>query len=108
VKLGTVVFLALFAAHSSSAQAALPPQTSTRITGSFFIDPTSTSIKGGKASLIVGALRRSAGTYIGDHQLTTPVSRRDSQGYIVISAIYFLAVCSILFLCLYLRLYLLY
>ena len=70
VKLGTVVFLALFAAHSSSAQAAQPPKTSARITGSFFIDPTSTSIKGGKASLIVGALRRSAETYIGDYQLT--------------------------------------
>jgi hypothetical protein len=70
VKLGTVVFLALFAAHSSGAQAAQPPKTSARIIGSFFIDPSSTSIKGGKASLIVGALRRNAGTYIGDYQLT--------------------------------------
>ena len=69
MKLGTVVFLALFAARSSSAQAAQPPQTSARITGSFFIDPSSTSIRGGTASLIVGALRRNAGTYIGDYQL---------------------------------------
>ena len=69
VKLGTVVFLVLFAARSSSAQAAQPPKTSARITGSFFIDPTSTSIKGGKASLIVGALHRNAGTYIGDYRL---------------------------------------
>jgi hypothetical protein len=70
VKLGTVVFLALFAAHSSIAQAAQPPKTSARIVGSFFIDPAWTSIKGGKASLIVGALRRSAGTYIGDYEVT--------------------------------------
>jgi hypothetical protein len=69
VKLGTVVFLALFAAHSSGAQAAQPPKASARIIGGFFIDPSSTSIKGGKASLIVGALRRNAGTYIGDYQL---------------------------------------
>jgi hypothetical protein len=69
VKLGTVVFLALFAAHSSGAQAAPPPKTSARIIGGFFIEPSSTSIKGGKASLIVGALRRHAGTYIGDYQL---------------------------------------
>ena len=70
VKLGTVVFLALFAAHSSGAQAAQPPKTSARIIGGFFIDPSSTSIKGGKASLIVGALRRSAGTYIGEYEVT--------------------------------------
>jgi hypothetical protein len=71
VKIRTVFFLALFAAHSSSAQAAAqPPKTAARIIGSFFIDPASTSIKGGKASLIVGALRPSAGTYIGDYQLT--------------------------------------
>jgi hypothetical protein len=69
VKLGTVVFLALFAAHSSSAQAAQPPKMSARIIGGFFIDPSSTSIRGGKANLIVGALRRDAGTYIGDYQL---------------------------------------
>ena len=69
MKLGMVVFLALFAARSSSAQAAQPPQTSARITDSFFIDPSSTSIRGGKASLIVGALRRNAETYIGDYQL---------------------------------------
>ena len=61
VKLGTVVFMALFAAHSSGAQAAQPPKTSARIIGSFFIDPSSTLIKGGKASLIVGELRRNAG-----------------------------------------------
>jgi hypothetical protein len=66
VKLGTVVFLALFAAHSSGAQAAQPPKTSARI---IFIEPSSTSIKGGNASLIVGALRRHAGTYIGGYQL---------------------------------------
>jgi hypothetical protein len=70
VKLGTVVFLALFAAHSFGAQVAQPPKTSAQIIGGFFIDPTSTSIKGGKASLIVGALRRSAETYIGEYQLT--------------------------------------
>ncbi|MGA7905408.1 MAG: hypothetical protein WCA06_22485 [Terrimicrobiaceae bacterium] len=62
-----MVFLALFAAHSQAAQ---PPKTSARIVGSFFIDPAWTSIKGGKASLIVGALRRSAGTYIGDYEVT--------------------------------------
>ena len=70
LKLGTVVFLALFAAHSSSAQAAQPPKTSARIVSSFFIDPAWTSIKGGKASLIVGALRRNAGTYIGEYEVT--------------------------------------
>jgi hypothetical protein len=67
--LGAVVFLALVAAHSFGAQAAQPPKTSARIIGGFFIDPSSTSIKGGKASLVVGALRRNAGTYIGDYQL---------------------------------------
>jgi hypothetical protein len=69
VKLGTVVFLVLFAAYSSGAQAAQSPKTSARIIGGFFIDPSSTSIKGGKASLIVGALRRNAGTHIGNCQL---------------------------------------
>jgi hypothetical protein len=58
VRLGTVVFLALFVAHSSSAQSAQPRKTSARIIRSFFIEPTSTSIEGGKASLIVGALHR--------------------------------------------------
>ena len=81
VKLGTVVFLALFAAHSSSARSAQPRKTSARIIGSFFIEPTSTSIEGGKASLIVGALHRSAGTYVGDYELTvSPYFFMSEQG----------------------------
>ena len=43
--------------------------TSNPVTRKLFIDPSSTSVRLGKATLIVGPLTRRGGNYIGDYQL---------------------------------------
>jgi hypothetical protein len=71
MKLTLAIFglLALFTPHSSSAQATPPSRNPAAITRKLFIEPSSTSLAGGKARLIVGTLNRQQVSYVGDYQL---------------------------------------
>src|SRR6266403_2694798 len=54
--------------------------TSNPVTRKLFIDPSSTSVRLGKATLIVSPLTRRGGNYIGDYQLKVrPISLRARQ-----------------------------
>src|SRR4029077_20763013 len=55
-------------------------ETSNPVTRKLFIDPSSTSVRLGKATLIVSALSRRGGNYIGDYRLKVrPYSLRARQ-----------------------------
>ena len=63
------------------------PGTSNPVTRKLFIDPSSTSVRLGKATLIVGPLTRRGGNYIGDYQLKVrPYFFKSETGTLVLGA----------------------
>ena len=61
--------------------------TSNPVTRKLFIDPSSTSVRLGKATLIVGPLTRRGGNYIGDYQLKVrPYFFKSETGTLVLGA----------------------
>jgi hypothetical protein len=62
-------------------------ETSNPVTRKLFIDPSSTSIRLGKATLIVSPLTRRGGNYIGDYQLKVrPYFFKSETGSLVLGA----------------------
>ena len=64
-----VALLITLAPHNSSGQATPAPKPSPSVLRKLLVEPSSTSLAGGKARLIVTALHRQAGIYAGDYQL---------------------------------------
>src|SRR5437879_11869932 len=61
--------------------------TSNPVTRKLFIDPSSTSVRLGKATLIVSPLTRRGGNYIGDYQLKVrPYFFKSENGRLVLGA----------------------
>src|SRR5947207_11938402 len=62
-------------------------KTSNPVTRKLFIDPSSTSVRLGKATLIVSPLTRRGGNYIGDYQLKVrPYFFKSETGSLVLGA----------------------
>src|SRR4029077_11852315 len=62
-------------------------ETSNPVTRKLFIDPSSTSVRLGKATLIVSPLSRRGGNYIGDYQLKVrPYFFKSETGTLVLGA----------------------
>lgn len=70
------VFLALGSTNCIHAEKSKPTaEISDPVKRKLFIDPSSTSVRLGKATLIVSPLTRRGGNYIGDYQLKVRPSR---------------------------------
>jgi hypothetical protein len=66
----TVILLLTGCAHSFAvAQALSSTNQSPAVTKKFLIAPSSSSLAGGSAKLVVGALSREPGTYVGDYRI---------------------------------------
>ncbi len=82
------VFLALGATCCIHAEKSKSTgETSDPVTRKLFIDPSSTSVRLGKATLIVSPLKRRDGNYVGDYQLKVrPYFFKSETGSLVLSA----------------------
>jgi len=63
------IFLVLSGTRCYAERSKSTTETSNPVTRKLFIDPSSTSVRLGKATLIVSPLIRRGGNYIGDYQL---------------------------------------
>jgi hypothetical protein len=81
----TAVLLALLAAGWSDAHAA-PPATNSAPAGRvLMIDPSSMPVAAGKATLIIGALERTNGVYMGDYRIkVVPYFLKNEKGRLAI------------------------
>jgi hypothetical protein len=81
LKLSMFGLLTHLALNWSSAQVSPSHNGSAPTTGDLFLDPSSTAIPGGKASLTIGVLVRKAETYIGDYQFkVSPYFFKNEKG----------------------------
>jgi hypothetical protein len=69
LKLSLVVLLLLASRYVSEAEVVPPTPDSFATSLKFFIEPSSSSLKGGRARLIVGTLCRQPGIYVGDYSI---------------------------------------
>jgi hypothetical protein len=73
--------LTLLALSWASAQVSPADKRSAPETGDIFLEPSSTTVPGGKASLTIGVLTRQAETYIGDYQFkVSPFFFKNEKG----------------------------
>jgi hypothetical protein len=80
------VLLALLAAGWSAAQAAPPLTNSAAASRVLMIDSSSMSLGGGSATLIIGALRRANGVYVGDYKIKVfPYFLKNEKGRLAIN-----------------------
>jgi hypothetical protein len=76
--LGLLTFLAL---NFAFAQVTLPDRKSASTHRELFLEPSSTSVPGGRASLTIGMLTRQAETYVGDYQFkVSPYFFKNEKG----------------------------
>ena len=81
------VFLVLSGTSCHAERSRSTTETSNPVTRKLFIDPSSTSVRLGKATLIVGPLSRRGGNYIGDYQLKVrPYFFKSETGSLVLGA----------------------
>ena len=81
LKISILGLLALLTLDWARSQEVPSAKKSAPILGKLFIDPCSTSVSGGKASLKIGALSRQAQAYIGDYQFkVSPYFFKNEKG----------------------------
>jgi hypothetical protein len=81
------VFLVLSGTSCYAERSRSTTETSNPVTRKLFIDPSSTSVRLGKATLIVSPLTRRGGNYIGDYQLKVrPYFFKSETGTLVLGA----------------------
>jgi hypothetical protein len=79
--------LTLLALDLAIAQVTSSNKTSAPALGELFLEPSSTAVPGGSASLTVGVLTRQAETYIGDYQFkVSPYFFKNEKGKVSIDA----------------------
>jgi len=88
VTIAIFVFLGLGATNCIDAEKSKPSgEISDPVARKLFIDPSSTPVRLGKATLIVGPLKRREGNYVGDYQLKVrPYFFKSETGSLVLSA----------------------
>jgi hypothetical protein len=88
VTIAIFVFLGLSATSSIDAEKSKSiGEISDPVARKLFIDPSSTPVRLGKATLIVGPLKRREGNYVGDYQLKVrPFFFKSETGSLVLSA----------------------
>ena len=88
VTIAIFVFLGLGATNCIHAEKSKSiGEISDPVTRKLFIDPSSTPVRLGKATLIVGPLKRRDGNYVGDYQLKVrPYFFKSETGSLVLSA----------------------